>query len=109
GGLKQRPANARTVAVLNQADNPARLGFAREVAALLQQTSMFDEVVIATTGEPNPIVERWGSTSAIIMAAGEGRRFGGGVKQLAPWGHSTLSEHIDDIVERSHVEEVQVI
>lgn len=109
GGLKQRPENARTVAVLNQADNPARLGYAHAAAALLEQTSVFDELAIAATEERDPIIERWGRTTAIIMAAGEGRRFGGGVKQLAPWGHSTLIEHIVDIVERSRVDEVQVI
>jgi molybdenum cofactor cytidylyltransferase len=43
------------------------------------------------------------------MAAGEGRRFGGAIKQLAPWGDTTLIRHIVGILERSNVDEIQIV
>src|SRR5262249_29206397 len=45
---------------------------------------------------------------AVIMAAGEGRRFGA-IKQLARWGNQTMIQHIIAIAEQSQVDEVQVV
>jgi molybdenum cofactor cytidylyltransferase len=108
GGLKSRPAGARVIALLNQADDPRRLEAAREVASNLHAGGSFDEILIAGLAHHDPVIERWGRTTAIIMAAGEGRRFGS-IKQLARWGNTTLIQHVIDLVQCSRVDEVQVV
>jgi probable selenium-dependent hydroxylase accessory protein YqeC len=109
GGLKNRPRSARTVALLNQADDAQRVEAARRVAEMLRVSGGFDETLIASATGEDPVRERWGRASAIIMAAGEGRRFGGAIKQLAMWHDRTLIRHIVDIVELSGADEVQVV
>ena len=108
GGLKERPAQARAVALLNQADSEARIGAARQVAAALQRGRAFDEVLIGATATADPIIERIGRVSAVIMAAGAGTRFGA-IKQLAPWGAYTMIEHIMRLVVDSQADEVTVV
>lgn len=108
GGLKGRLASARAVALLNQADEPTRLHAARQIASRLCARRAFDEVVVGALNASDPIRERWGRVSAIIMAAGAGTRFGA-IKQLAPWGETTMIEHIMRIAEQSQVDEVQVV
>lgn len=109
GGLKNRPPAARAVALLNQADEPARWAAARETAAVLHDSGAFDEILIGTLAEGDPIIERWGRVAVIVMAAGEGRRFGDTVKQLAPWNGRALIRHIVELVERSRADEIQVV
>ena len=48
GGLKNRPPSARTVALLNQADDAQRLEAARRVAEVLRESGGFDETLIAS-------------------------------------------------------------
>ena len=109
GGLKNHPPLARTVALLNQLDDNQRIESARQAAELLRVSGAFDETLLASISGEDPVRERWGRVTAIIMAAGEGRRFGGAIKQLASWHDRTLIRHIVDIVERSHADEVQVV
>jgi molybdenum cofactor cytidylyltransferase len=109
GGLKCRPPRARTVALLNQADDVQRMEAARQVAEALRAEGSFDETLLAAIGSDDPVRERWGRVTAIIMAAGEGRRFGGAIKQLASWRDRSLIRHIIEIAEHSRADEVQVV
>lgn len=109
GGRKDIPAAARAVALLNQADDAPRLEAARRVAEAVCAPGAFDEALIGSVSGDEPVRERWGRVTAVIMAAGEGRRFGGAIKQLAPWHDKTLIRHIVDLVELSRADEVQIV
>ena len=108
GGLKDLPAGARAVALLNQVGDPQQQSIAQEVAQALHRRRVFDEVLIGATAAPDPIQVRLGRVSAVIMAAGAGTRFGA-IKQLAPWGTRTMIEHIIRLAEQSRADEVSVV
>ncbi len=108
GGLKHKPRHARVVALLNQADENGLLKAARQVAERLHELNAFDEILIGAVASTDPIIERRGRVSAVIMAAGAARRFGA-IKQLAAWGPTTMIEHIVCVAEQSQVDEVQVV
>ncbi|MBI3959473.1 MAG: putative selenium-dependent hydroxylase accessory protein YqeC [Chloroflexi bacterium] len=76
GGAKGRPAAARLLPLLNKADNPSRRLLGRLIAHLLAgrgQSSLLGAVG-AANGEP--VLERWGPTAAVVLAAGAARRMG---------------------------------
>lgn len=108
GGLKNIPAQAQRVALLNQADTPALQSFAREMVPDLLRT--YHAVLVAALkpaadqpgdargglGEPStdalPCLTVHQPIAAIILAAGEGRRYGQ-LKQLLPWQGQPLVWH----------------
>ncbi len=108
GGLKFKPQRSRAVALLNQCDDTTRRAAAQQIADSLRRRREFDEVLIGAVAQPDPILERIGRVSAIVMAAGAGTRFGT-IKQLAPWGARTMIEHIVALVECSDADEVLVV
>jgi len=80
GGLKNIPAHARRIVLLNQADTPELQsiggGMARELLAY------FDSVIVGSLESASlQVFER---TAGIILAAGESTRFGA-PKQLLDW------------------------
>jgi molybdenum cofactor cytidylyltransferase len=80
GGLKNIPAQARRVALLNQADSPELQSIGGKMARELLAT--FDAVLVGTLEYSNiQIFER---TAGIILAAGGSKRFGK-PKQLLDW------------------------
>lgn len=110
GGLKSVPQAARVVALLNQADNSARLSAGREVSALLLGEPRFEAACIARLLGDNspPVREVYDRVAAVILAAGAGRRFGG-LKQLALWRGRPLLAHVIEAVLASQVEEVVLV
>jgi molybdenum cofactor cytidylyltransferase len=76
GGAKRKPTRARMIPLLNKAETPIRLASGRLIARLL--TERGQPSLIGTTGraESAPIRERWGTLTAVVLAAGEGRRMG---------------------------------
>jgi molybdenum cofactor cytidylyltransferase len=106
GGLKNIPASVRRVALLNQADTPGLQAQAYRIAD--QLIPSFNSVIIATlmkNTDPKQsrsdseaeqaeniyaVVEEVGG---IILAAGEGRRFGA-PKQLLPWRGKPFIRHV---------------
>jgi molybdenum cofactor cytidylyltransferase len=98
GGGKGAPASARIVPFLNKAEGGAALLAGRQTARLLLQHAAIDSVVIAASATDEPGREAWTRIAAVVLAAGEARRFRAGeaapVKQLLPWQGRPLVAHV---------------
>ncbi|MGQ9490820.1 MAG: selenium cofactor biosynthesis protein YqeC [Anaerolineae bacterium] len=92
GGAKGLPPRARFMPILNKV-NDAWLPAARQIARLLLANPRVDSVLIAAVAEPDPVHEVWGRVGAVVLAAGEARRFGG-LKQVLPWRGVPLVAHV---------------
>ncbi len=101
GGMKNAPDQARVVPLINKA-TPARMKPGREIAQLLLTSSRIHRVLLGAAAEADPIKEAWGRVAAVVLAAGESRRFGS-PKQLLPWGEKTLLQHVVDTALESSV------
>ena len=78
GGLRGIPAQARVVALCNQADSPNRLVAGRRVAALvLRAWGRTRQVVVGAAQTPAFEWERWEPSTVVVLAAGAGERYGG--------------------------------
>ena len=96
GGLKNVPAQARVIPLLNKVDDAARLAAGRAIAARLLENDAIDSVVLGTVREATrPIVEVQGRVGIVILAAGGSSRFGS-PKQLATWAGKTFLEQTAD-------------
>ncbi len=92
GGAKGLPPRGRLVPILNKVTDE-RLSAARQIARLLLAHPQVDNVLIAAVAEPDPVREVWGRVGAVVLAAGEARRFGG-LKQVLPWRGAPLVAHV---------------
>jgi molybdenum cofactor cytidylyltransferase len=95
GGAKGLPPGARLIPFLNKAEDPGLLTAARRIARLLLAQPIVDSVIIGAAEAADPVIEVWGRVAAVVLAAGEGRRFGG-LKQVWPWRGVPLVAHIAD-------------
>jgi molybdenum cofactor cytidylyltransferase len=96
GGLKGVPEGARVVPLVNKAETPLRKERARALADLLLQTERIEAVATGAVQSREPVHAVQGRVVAIVLAAGESRRFGR-LKQLLPWGDDgTLLGHAVD-------------
>ncbi len=75
GGAKGLPPGARLLPVLNKADAVPRLAAARWIAARLAAAGRPALIAAAGVETQEPVIERWGPTAALVLAAGESRRF----------------------------------
>lgn len=66
---------------------------ARETARLLLQHPRVSAVLIGAAQTDDPIHEVWGRVHAVVLAAGEARRYGS-LKQLLPWEGLPLVAHV---------------
>jgi molybdenum cofactor cytidylyltransferase len=76
GGAKSVPGGARLVPLLNKADGAVRRGTGRVVASLLAEAGAPSLLGAVGNAESEPILERWGPITAIVLAAGGSSRFG---------------------------------
>ena len=110
GGLKNIPAGARAVVLVNQVDDDSRLSDARTLAHELLACERIGGVAIgATQNATNPIRETHRRVAAIVLAAGAGTRMGGRIKQLLPWRGKTLIENAIAIATQSVVRETIIV
>jgi molybdenum cofactor cytidylyltransferase len=109
GGLKNVPVGARIIPLLNKAEIPERLAAAQEIAARLLDCEGIDSVAIgAVQRESEAVVELWGRTAAVVLAAGGSSRFGS-PKQLAHWQGKSFIEHVVDTALASPARPVVVV
>ena len=95
GGAKGAPPAARLIPFLNKAEDGASLTAAREIARLLLQNPRIDSVLIGAAQASDPVREVWGRVGAVVLAAGEAKRFGA-LKQVMPWRGVPLVAHAAD-------------
>ena len=95
GGAKGLPSGARLVPFLNKAEDEATLAAARQIARLLLAHPIVDRVIIGAAQAPDPVIEVWGRVGVVVLAAGQGKRFGA-LKQVLPWHGLPLVAHVAD-------------
>lgn len=95
GGAKDVPPAARLIPFLNKVEDEATLAVAREIACLLLKAPRVDSVLIGAAQRDDPVQEVWGRTGAVVLAAGEAKRFGA-LKQVLPWRGIPLVAHVAD-------------
>ncbi|MEZ4638323.1 MAG: nucleotidyltransferase family protein [Caldilineaceae bacterium] len=76
GGAKNRSRAARLVPFLNQAEGAPRLAAAHIAARLLADRGFPSLIAAVAQTDHAPVLERWGPTTAVVLAAGESRRMG---------------------------------
>ncbi len=91
GGLKNIPPGIRRAALLNQADTPELQAQAASMQSDL--IPIFDAVVISAFNPPSTVHAVHEAVAAVILAAGESRRFGS-PKQLLNWHGKPLIWHV---------------
>lgn len=109
GGLKNKPSNARAIALINQVDDDLYLNDARTLARLLLDYDSIDAVAIGAAQNENPIRETHRRVAVIVLAAGAGTRMSGRIKQLLPWRGHTLVENAIQIAAQSNAHATLVV
>jgi molybdenum cofactor cytidylyltransferase len=113
GGRRGAPPGARIVPLLNQADDESRLDHGRNVARHLIARGV-SRVVIGVARQPQPVREvirgeaAPGPVTAIVLAAGLGRRMGR-LKMGLPLGGKPLLRHVVDAALASEADEIMVV
>ncbi len=82
GGAKGLPVGARVLPIFNKADSVPGLIAARVAASAVAARGSASLIAAAGNEAVEPVLERWGPIAAVVLAAGESRRFGA-PKQVA--------------------------
>ncbi|HNB40044.1 MAG TPA: selenium cofactor biosynthesis protein YqeC [Anaerolineales bacterium] len=104
GGLKNIPAHANRIALLNQADTPELQSMGGAIAQKLLPT--FDAVVIGSL--QNNVIHLVERTAGIILAAGSSSRYGQ-LKQLLDWKGKAFVRHVAETALQAGLDPVVVV
>ncbi len=107
-GSASRPWGARLIPLLNKAESAPRLAAARLIAHRLSQQNQPALIGAVGTESRTAIRERWGATTAVVLAAGESRRMGQ-PKQLLRWQEEPLVTRAARIALESGASETVVV
>ena len=109
GGLRGAPAQARVVALCNQADDEERRIAGRRIAAhVLAAPGRIRRVVVGAAQGAPANYETWQPSAVIVLAAGAASRFGR-LKQLEEWEGRPFLIRIIDAALESLATEVHVV
>lgn len=109
GGLKGVPDGARVVPFINKVETAAQLSAARQIAHQLLHTPRIERVIIGAAKTEQPVREVHRRVTAVILAAGEGKRMGHHTKQLLPWGDTTVLGQTLHNVQQTAVQHTLVV
>ncbi|MEN9562700.1 MAG: hypothetical protein RIR73_944 [Chloroflexota bacterium] len=104
GALKNIPATAKRIALLNQADTPELLSIGGTLAHNLLKS--YDSVIVGSLQQNN--LQAIEKTAGIILAAGSSSRYGQ-PKQLLKWKGNSFIRHVTETALRSALEPVVVV
>lgn len=98
GGMKNAPPQAQVAPFINKVETAVQLTTARRIAHYILRRNRGDtdprppitRVLIGALQSGQPVREVHTPVTAVILAAGEGKRMGGVTKQLLPWGDTTV-------------------
>jgi molybdenum cofactor cytidylyltransferase len=108
GGLKGAPDRARLIPLLNKVMTAKQSIAADEVARLLLRNERIDSVVIGAVRESAPVLAIQRRVTAVVLAAGESKRMGQ-LKQLLPWGQTTVLAQSLSNLRASAVHDILVV
>jgi molybdenum cofactor cytidylyltransferase len=109
GGLKNIPAGARVVTLINKVEDEAALRPARETAKLLLENARIHAVAAGAVQQDPPVREVFGRAAAVVLAAGSSSRMGQ-AKQLLPWPQGgTVLGAVVQRLQDSGVNEIVVV
>jgi molybdenum cofactor cytidylyltransferase len=108
GGLKNAPAGARIIPLLNKAETAEQLAAARQIARLALRERRIERVVIGAIQSEQPVREVVRRVTAVVLAAGESRRMGR-QKLLLPWGETTVLGQVLANVRASEIHDILLV
>ena len=97
GGRKGVPPGARFIPFLNKAEDSGRLASGRRISWRLKREPAVDGVLVGAVRAEAPFMERWEPAGVVVLAAGQGERYGE-VKQLLPLRGRPLLHHVMEAV-----------
>ncbi|MGD8552581.1 MAG: selenium cofactor biosynthesis protein YqeC [Anaerolineales bacterium] len=103
GGLKALPLHAVLRVLINKVETDEQFSQANEIANLSLQEPKIESVVIGAVQGKDPVRATRGRVAAVVLAAGESKRFGGN-KLLQVWQGKPLLQHVLEAVRMSKVD-----
>ncbi|MCW5849910.1 MAG: putative selenium-dependent hydroxylase accessory protein YqeC [Anaerolineae bacterium] len=107
GGLKNIPARARAVVLLNKVTDD-NLEAARQLADEVLASDRYEAVLLGAVQDADPIRERRARIGAVALAAGGASRFGA-AKLALPWQGTTLVGHALRVAQASGATEIVLV
>ncbi len=102
GGLKALPLHAVLRVLINKVTTKDRLKTAQQISELALEEPKIKSVIIGAMQKREPVREARSRVAAVVLAAGESKRFKSN-KMLRKWHGKPLLEHVLDAVRASKV------